>query len=161
MKWRSVGSADLSQEQSMDSRREINAGGGQGADRLNEEVASVAHDAREQAATAAALLKKQARRVAEQQKTTGAEQMRGVARAIDDAAGDLEKKMPQAAEFIHDMAGRLEATATSLRERSVDDLLDQASAFGRRQPAALFAGAMLTGFALTRFLKSSTRGQQS
>jgi hypothetical protein len=63
--------------------------------------------------------------------------------------------MPQAATFVHDAATRLEGAAASLRERSVDDLLRSFNNFARSQPAALFGGAVLAGFALSRFLKSS------
>jgi hypothetical protein len=42
-----------------------------------------------------------------------------------------------------------------LRHRSVDDLVEGISNFARTQPVVFFAGAIITGFALTRFLKSS------
>ena len=123
-------------------------------------LSSMAEQAREQAGSAASSLKQRARRVAEQQKASGAEQISGMAQAIDGAADELGREMPQAAEYIHDMAGRLENAASALRERSVDDLIQQTSDFARRQPVAFFAGALLTGFALSRFLKSSSAGQQ-
>jgi hypothetical protein len=63
--------------------------------------------------------------------------------------------MPQAAGFIHDAAAKLEGEAASLRERSVDDLIRSLDNFARNQPAVLFGGAVLAGFALSRFLKSS------
>jgi hypothetical protein len=64
--------------------------------------------------------------------------------------------MPQAAEYVHDLARRLETAASAIRERSVDDLINSASDLARKQPAVFFAGAVLTGFALSRFLKSSS-----
>jgi hypothetical protein len=45
--------------------------------------------------------------------------------------------------------------ASALRQRSVDDILDSVTAFARKQPAFFFAGAVATGFALSRFAKSS------
>jgi hypothetical protein len=45
--------------------------------------------------------------------------------------------------------------ATALKERSVDDMLASVADFARRQPALFFAGAVATGFALSRFSKSS------
>jgi hypothetical protein len=65
--------------------------------------------------------------------------------------------MPQAAGLIHDAATRLEGAAASLRDRSVDDLLRSLNDFARNQPAAFFGSAVLAGFALSRFLKSSAQ----
>ncbi len=80
-------------------------------------------------------VKQGARKLAEQQKQAGADQIGGVARAVQGAAREIEQKMPQAAGFIHD--------AGSLND------------FARTQPAVFFGGAVLAGFALSRFLKSS------
>jgi hypothetical protein len=63
--------------------------------------------------------------------------------------------MPQMASYVHDAAMRLEDAAKNLRQRNVDDLMDDVSRFARSQPALFFGGAMLAGFALARFLKSS------
>lgn len=94
-------------------------------------------------------------KLAEKQKQAGADQIGGVARAVHGAAREIEQNMPQAAGFIHDAATRLEGAAASLRERSVDDLMRSLNDFARTQPAAFFGGAVLAGFALSRFLKSS------
>ena len=102
-------------------------------------------------------IKGRARKVAEQQKQAGADQIGGVARAVHGAAREIEHKMPQAAGLIHDAATRLEGAAASLRDRSVDDLLRSLNDFARSQPAAFFGSAVLAGFALSRFLKSSAQ----
>ena len=104
---------------------------------------------------ASVTVKERARNVAEQQKQAGADQIGGVARAVHGAAREIEQNMPQAAGFIHDAATRLEGAAASLRERSVDDLMRSLNDFARTQPAVFFGGALLAGFALSRFLKSS------
>jgi hypothetical protein len=101
----------------------------------------------------------QARSAAEQQKESGAEQLGGVARAIHGAARELEDQMPQAARFVHDAAKQLDGAAGALRERSIDDLMQSFNRFARAQPLAFFGGAVLAGFAVSRFLKSS--GQTS
>jgi hypothetical protein len=102
-------------------------------------------------------IKDRARKVAEQQKQAGADQIGGVARAVHGAAREIEQKMPQAAGLIHDAATRLEGAAASLRDRSVDDLLRSLNDFARSQPAAFFGSVVLAGFALSRFLKSSAQ----
>jgi hypothetical protein len=66
-----------------------------------------------------------------------------------------EAGMPQVASYVHGAAAQLEDAARTLRHRSVDELIDGIGSFARAQPAVFFGGAMLAGFALTRFLKSS------
>ncbi|MDB5361043.1 MAG: Late embryosis abundant protein [Rhodospirillales bacterium] len=101
-------------------------------------------------------IKEQARHLAEQQKDTGAEQLGAVAGAIHGAAKELEEAMPEAADFIHDAAARVEDAAEKLRKHNLEDLASGFASFARSQPAAFFSGAVLAGFAVSRFLKSST-----
>ena len=63
--------------------------------------------------------------------------------------------MPKAAEVVHASAFRLEQGASALRDRSVDELMSGINDVARRQPLALFGGALVAGFAISRFLKSS------
>ena len=119
------------------------------------QTTSAAEEARTALEAGSVTVKQGARKLAEQQKQAGADQIGGVARAVHGAAREIEQKMPQAAGFIHDAATRLEGAAASLRERSVDDLMRSLNDFARTQPAAFFGGAVLAGFALSRFLKSS------
>ena len=117
--------------------------------------AAPAEDAKAALGAASVTVKQSARKIAEQQKEAGADQIGGIARAVHGAAREIEDKMPQAASFVHDAATRLEGAAASLHERSVDDVFRSLNNFARSQPAAFFGGAMLAGFALSRFLKSS------
>jgi molecular chaperone DnaK (HSP70) len=100
-------------------------------------------------------VKERARNLAEEEKSAGADQLGRVAAAMEKASDELEKAMPSAAQAIDDMAHRLGELASSLRQRSVDDMLNEASAFGRRRPGTFFVGAVAAGFALSRFVKSS------
>jgi len=105
-------------------------------------------------------IKGQAQRIAEHQKTATAERIGGLAHATDSAADELATEIPQAAEALHGMAARLQDAATALREHNVDELLRGTGDFARNQPVTFFAGAVLAGFALSRFLKSTPRGGQ-
>jgi hypothetical protein len=116
---------------------------------------SISEKAREQASTFAGTVKSRARDFAEQQKSAGADQIGGVADAVEAAAGELERQMPLAAGYIEDVAKQLDTVASALRERSVDDMLGNVADFARKQPALFFGGAMAAGFALSRFAKSS------
>jgi hypothetical protein len=102
-------------------------------------------------------IKETAREIAEEQKSAGAERIEAVGRAVHGAADQLGKEIPQAAPYIHSAAETLEGAASWLQERSVDEFVTGFNRFAREQPAAAFAGSVLAGFALARFLKSSER----
>ncbi len=97
----------------------------------------------------------QAERFAEQQKSAGANRVDDVAKAVHGAADELGKQMPEAGELVHAAASRLEQGADAIRERNISDLLGTFSDMGRKEPLALFGGAVVAGFAISRFLKSS------
>ena len=97
----------------------------------------------------------EARHLAEERKSAAADNVVRLSRAVHGAADQLGEELPQAAGYIHSAADRLQSASKTLRERSVEDMLAGFGDFARRQPAAAFAGALLAGFALSRFLKSS------
>jgi hypothetical protein len=98
---------------------------------------------------------------ADEAKAKGLDHVAGVGRAVHGAADELGRELPQAAGYIHSVADRLESASSALRERSVEDLASSFNNFARQQPAAAFAGSVLAGFALSRFLKSSAPRPQS
>ena len=114
-----------------------------------------AQQAAEQAKQAARQAKDAAHSMMQRQKDYGADQMDGIARAAHGAAQELETQLPMAADYVRDAASRLERASASLRERDVGELLGSVAQFARTQPAALFGGAIVAGFAVSRFLKSS------
>lgn len=116
---------------------------------------SIGSDIRNTVSEAAQNAKEQARDVADDVKAQSVNRVEGVSRAVHGAADQLGRELPQAAGFIHSTAERLEDATAALRERSVEELASTFSDFARRQPAAAFAGSVLAGFALSRFLKSS------
>lgn len=87
--------------------------------------------------------------------STGANQIDQVAQAVHSAADELQQQMPKAAEFVHAAASRIEEGAGALRDRSLLDLMGTFNDLGRKEPLAMFGGAVLAGFAISRFLKSS------
>lgn len=103
----------------------------------------------------------QAEEMAERQKRSGAEQVDEMAKAVHGAANELGKQMPQAAELVHAAASRLEQGADALRERNIRDLMSTFNDMGRKEPLALFGGAVVAGFAISRFLKSSSNSARA
>jgi len=102
-------------------------------------------------------IKDKAVEIAEHQKDVGADQVGHFAQAMHGAASALEQQMPQFANYVHDAGQKLEGLADDLRNGSVDELLDRFGRYAKDQPALIFGGAMIAGFALTRFLKSSAK----
>ena len=94
-------------------------------------------------------------RLASEKKIASAERISDLARAIHDAAYNLERDLPQAVKPLHDAAAALERAANTLKERSVVDLMDGVGRFARAQPVAFFGGTVLAGLVLARFLESS------
>ena len=100
-----------------------------------------------------------AEELAEQGKQAGYESGVGLANAARRAADDLEGSSPEIARHVRTAADSIENVANSLRERSVGDLMHDATGFARQQPAAFFGAAVLAGFAIARFAKSSASSQ--
>jgi hypothetical protein len=96
-----------------------------------------------------------ARAFAEAKKQSGAETLGGAAAAVHRAAGSLEPDLPRAAGYARHAADALQQASAALKERSLDELVGSVGQFARKQPAAFFGAAVLTGFALSRFLKSA------
>ena len=86
----------------------------------------------------------------------GSDVMRGFARAMHTAARELDSQSSASAQRVHRAANQIESFSDSIRDRSIGELLSAASDMARRQPTAFVTGAVIAGFALSRFLKSSS-----
>lgn len=100
-------------------------------------------------------LREEIGRVAEGRKEAGAARLDDIANAVHGAALELEKEMPRGAKYVHGAAAKLEAAAQKLRTQNADELMSGLGKLARSQPATFFGGAVLAGFAISRFLKSS------
>lgn len=117
----------------------------------------MADEARHYAEDMAGRAKEQGRSMFEQQKDAAARQMDSVAGAFRNTAGQLQGEgQSQAGRYIGIAAERIESLGRQLREKDVDTLIGDAENLGRRAPGALFAGSVVAGFLLARFLKSSS-----
>jgi hypothetical protein len=126
------------------------------AEQLTERVKDKATDLKRQAKDTVQKAGESARSAADQQKNMAAERVGGVAHALRVASDDLEGRgHPQVAEYSRQVAEGLDSLAQSLSRRSVDDLVAGVEGFARERPVAFMGGAMMAGFALARFMKSS------
>jgi hypothetical protein len=127
----------------------------QGAESAKDTARSVAGNLRSEASSFASGATEKARSLAEDQKNAGAERLSTIASAVDRAAGDLEEASPHTARLIRQAAAKVEDLSSTLQNRSVEDLVDSARYYARRQPLAVFGGAVIAGVLLSRFLKST------
>jgi hypothetical protein len=98
---------------------------------------------------------------AREQQRTGADFIGRFAGNIRDAARAFEGDAPFAARGINTAAEYVEDAAEKIRNGSFRDLIDDATDFAKRQPAAFLGLSVLAGFAVVRFLKASGTGSSS
>ena len=111
-----------------------------------------ASDAAKQAASGTAVhLQDQAR----QQQRTGADFIERFAGNIREASRAFENDAPFAARGINSAAEYVRDAADKIRNGGFRDLVDGATDFAKRQPAAFLGISVLAGFAAVRFLKAS------
>jgi hypothetical protein len=116
-----------------------------------------AGDLKRQAERAADDMRQRARSAATDQKNVAASRMEGIARALRTASDDLQTQgQPTVAEYSRHVADGLDSIAESLGRRDVDDLVGSVQDFARARPVAFLGGAVVAGFALARFMKSSS-----
>ena len=91
----------------------------------------------------------------EGQRTAGADYVGSLADTIRRAASEFDDDLPIAGTYIRKAASQVEGVADKLRTGNFSDLVQGAQTFARRQPTAFLGLAVLAGFGVVRFLKSS------
>jgi hypothetical protein len=132
-----------------------NTTAGTTAGQLRQEAAGAVQDIKAEGAAVVETARDQALGFAEEQKRLGADQAAGLARAVHGAADQLQDNSPQVARYVHEAASAMDGLSRSLRDSSPGQLMGQMEDLARRQPVAFFGAAVLAGFALARFAKSS------
>src|SRR3984893_3649365 len=89
------------------------------------------------------------------QKTAGADYVGSLAGTIRRAAREFDRDIPIAGTYIRKAASQVEGVADTIRTGNFKDLVRGAQSFARRQPTAFLGMAVLAGFGVVRFLKSS------
>jgi hypothetical protein len=89
------------------------------------------------------------------QKSAGAEYVGSLADTMRRAAREFDGDLPIAGTYIRKAASQVEGVSNSIRAGNFNDLLRGAQSFARRQPTAFLGMAVLAGFGVVRFLKSS------
>jgi hypothetical protein len=89
------------------------------------------------------------------QKSAGADYVGSLAGTIRRAAKEFDGDLPIAGSYIRKAASQIEGVADTIRTGNFRDLVRGAQSFARRQPTAFLGMAVLAGFGVVRFLKSS------
>jgi hypothetical protein len=132
------------------------AGSGPGAvrDAAHETIDSV----RQEASGLASRATERGKSMLARQKDTAARRVDSVADALRGTARQLEGgEQETAGRYAGYAAERLQSLGRQLRERDVDTLIRNAQDLGRRAPGAFFAGSVVAGFLMARFMKASSQ----
>jgi gas vesicle protein len=98
---------------------------------------------------------------AEEHQRSGADFVSRLAGNIRRAAHAFDNDAPFAARGINSAADYVEDAAEKIRNGTFRDLVDGASDFAKRQPAAFLGLSVLAGFAAVRFLRASGKRTSS
>jgi gas vesicle protein len=130
------------------------------AERLKEHAHDLKGEAAEAASRAGGAIQSKARSIAEEARRGLADEVTSLARALHASAERLEEEQHRGtARAIHEAASGIERFASGFREEGLETMMHRTESFARRQPALFFGGAVVAGFALTRFLRSSAERQ--
>lgn len=94
-------------------------------------------------------------------KSSGAEYVGTLAETMRRAAREFDADLPMAGTYIRKAAEQVEGVSEGIRNGNLNDLVQNAQSFARRQPTAFLGIAVLAGFGVVRFLKSSAEGNAS
>lgn len=117
----------------------------QAAEQVQQKAQEVAGQAQEQAKSAVATRKEQA-----------VSQLGSVAQAFRTTSNELRgQDNAMIAQYAEKAADQVERISGYLQERDVDQLMNEAENFARRQPELFLGGAFILGLLVGRFIKSS------
>ena len=100
--------------------------------------------------------KQRGRKQLDTTKQAAADQAQKVAGVIEQASAELGRHDQQSlARYTGDFANSIKTLADNLKNRSIDELGNDALALARRNPTLFLLGSVAIGFALSRFIKAS------
>ena len=121
------------------------------SDTIKEQASDFVDSAKDVASQATDKLKQ----AVDAQKGAGADYVGSLAGTIRRAAREFDSDLPIAGTYIRKAAAQVEGVADAIRTGNFNDLVRGAQSFARRQPTAFLGMAVLAGFGVVRFLKSS------
>jgi hypothetical protein len=92
----------------------------------------------------------------DEQKNRAADGIGGIADVIRNASNELRNENEALASYVDMASDQMRRFADQIRERGVNDMMDDVTRFARRRPALFIGGAFLVGIGIARFLKSTS-----
>lgn len=134
---------------------------GAGANSPSDRLKSDAAELRDRATSRAAELKSQAavkaRDYAEEGKARVSSGLESVAKMIGDSATQIDDKLGNAyGDYARRAADAVSGFSGSLREKDVEELVDEARDLVRRSPALAIGAAAAAGFVIARLIKAGS-----
>ncbi len=103
-------------------------------------------------------VKEQSEKIIESKKISAVHYLKDYAIAVQEAAVSLrELKHGEASPYLQRGADKLTQLAQLLQSKTVKSMADDVVTFARRNPGLFVTGSLLTGLAIARFAKSSSR----
>ena len=94
-------------------------------------------------------------------KSTGAEYVGTIAETMRRAAREFDADLPMAGTYIRKAAEQVDSVSQGIKNGNLGDLVQNAQSFARRQPTAFLGIAVLAGFGVVRFLRSSAESSST
>ena len=127
------------------------------AEQVTERMKDKAGELKQQAKETAHDVRQRTRSAVDEYKHVAVGRVEGIAHALRTASDELrDQGQPMVAEYSRYAAEGLESMAQSLDRREVGEFVENIEQFARERPVAFISGAMVAGFALARFMKSSS-----
>ena len=120
-----------------------------------EKLRETAGQAREQAGRVVDQIREHAESFANEKKAAAAAQIGGLASALRKTAEELDRSEIPLGNYVERAAESLEDFSESIKERDFGDLLADLEGMARQYPAMFLGSAIIVGFMLVRFLKTS------
>jgi ElaB/YqjD/DUF883 family membrane-anchored ribosome-binding protein len=131
------------------------------ATQVGEAAQDMAEQAKQSASSLAAEANQTIKGILNQQLAVGADLAGEVAHSARAAAGNLNQNAPQLAGLVRNAADKIESFSQDMRGRSIDEIMEIASGYARRQPLIIFGAAAALGFLAFRVVKSAPPMQES
>ena len=122
------------------------------AEAVSEQAEKLTETARDYAERGREALKE----VVQENKGAGADFVSGIAATLRRVAGEVEKQVPFAGNYIRTAADQVDNVAEGVRSGDPSQLVRQAQDFARQQPTLVAGLAMLAGFGIVRLMKNAS-----
>jgi len=147
---------------SVQSQRSTSSGGTRDSQDLateaKEAVQQVKERVKEGASEAVGEVRQQARSAIREQKDYAAERLSSVSEALHDSADRLRKdEATTFAALIEQAADRIDGFSQYLREQDLQDMIDAAQNWARRNPVLFLGGSFVLGLVIARLVKSTSQ----